>query len=300
MEIQFRKPSFRYAPGQWLFLNVPAVSQWQWHPFTITSAPSDPYISVHIRQVGDFTKTLGQVLGTQTGGSDFDSAFANGGQMPTIRVDGPFGAPAEDVLENEIAVLIGAGIGVTPWASVLKHILNQLKSANSPQRLRRVEFVWYCLPWLSNFRIVPNIDSFEWFKNLIANLEQEVTRTPHDKKNGLPSDSASEFLRVHNYLTAKLDSSTVHNIMINDTDAVNDPLTGLRSHTHYGRPNWKAMFTGMRDGIERGTYIRGLAGMQSKVGVYFCGPAVIAKSLKAECKAASSEYVKCIILGEHS
>ena len=142
MEIQFRKPSFRYQPGQWIFINVPAVSQWQWHPFTITSAPADPYVSIHIRQVGDFTKRLGQVLGTQAVSAGVESALANGRNMPTLRVDGPFGAPAEDVLDNEIAVLVGAGIGVTPWASVLKHILSQFKTAHPPQRLRRVEFIW--------------------------------------------------------------------------------------------------------------------------------------------------------------
>ena len=81
--------------------------------------------------------------------------------------------------------------------------------------------------------------------------------------------------------------------MINDAGAIVDALTGLKSRTHYGRPNWKAIFTGMRDGIERGTYIRGLAGMQSKVGVYFCGPGGLAKTLKRECQDASSEFVKC-------
>ena len=33
--------------------------------------------------------------------------------MPKIKVDGPFGAPAEDVFKSEVAVLVGAGIGVT-------------------------------------------------------------------------------------------------------------------------------------------------------------------------------------------
>lgn len=141
MEIQFRKPSFRYQPGQWIFINVPDVSKWQWHPFTITSCPSDPNVSIHVRQVGDWTKQLGQVLGTHSY-KGIDDAFTNGRNMPTFRVDGPFGAPAEDVLDNEIAVLVGAGIGVTPWASVLKHILSQFKTSNPPQRLRRVEFIW--------------------------------------------------------------------------------------------------------------------------------------------------------------
>ena len=144
MEIQFKKPSFRYQPGQWIFINVPEVSKWQWHPFTITSCPSDPYVSIHIRQVGDFTKSLGNVLESKAVSAG-GNALITARNMPTLRVDGPFGAPAEDVVENEIAVLIGAGIGVTPWASVLKHILSQFKTANPPQRLRRVEFIWYTL-----------------------------------------------------------------------------------------------------------------------------------------------------------
>ena len=75
MEIRFDKPSLKYKSGQWIFLvrplssdevsrdqtddasqNVPDVSGYQWHPFTISSAPDDPYVSVHIRQVGDWTR----------------------------------------------------------------------------------------------------------------------------------------------------------------------------------------------------------------------------------------------------
>lgn len=34
---------------------VPAISRFEWHPFTITSAPEDSVISVHIRKAGDWT-----------------------------------------------------------------------------------------------------------------------------------------------------------------------------------------------------------------------------------------------------
>ena len=36
-----------------------------------------------------------------------------GRSMPTLRIDGPYGAPAEDVFKSEVAVLVAAGIGVT-------------------------------------------------------------------------------------------------------------------------------------------------------------------------------------------
>jgi NADPH oxidase len=31
--------------------------------------------------------------------------------LPAVRVDGPFGAPAEDVFSCSVAILVGAGIG---------------------------------------------------------------------------------------------------------------------------------------------------------------------------------------------
>lgn len=32
MELRIIKPSFKYTAGQWLFIQVPDVSGWQWHP----------------------------------------------------------------------------------------------------------------------------------------------------------------------------------------------------------------------------------------------------------------------------
>ena len=51
-------------PGQYTFVNVPSVASTEWHPFTITSAPGDPYVSVHIRVVGDWTEALWKTMHT--------------------------------------------------------------------------------------------------------------------------------------------------------------------------------------------------------------------------------------------
>ena len=31
-----RKPDFHFQPGDWLFVNVPVISKFEWHPFTIS------------------------------------------------------------------------------------------------------------------------------------------------------------------------------------------------------------------------------------------------------------------------
>ena len=43
-----------------------------------------------------------------------------------IYIDGPYGAPSQDWFLYDVAVFIGAGIGVTPFASILKHVLKQM------------------------------------------------------------------------------------------------------------------------------------------------------------------------------
>lgn len=63
VEIQIKKEHTTTRAGQYIFLCCPEVSIWQYHPFTLTSAPEEDYISVHIRMTGNFTKALGKTLG---------------------------------------------------------------------------------------------------------------------------------------------------------------------------------------------------------------------------------------------
>ena len=101
------------------------------HLYINFSAPEEDYISVHIRVVGDFTRELAKALGC-----DFDKKSGEKDEkgekgrlagtevtppvnriLPRIMVDGPFGSASEDFLKFETVLLVGAGIGVTPFAS---------------------------------------------------------------------------------------------------------------------------------------------------------------------------------------
>ena len=337
VEIQMSKPSMKYKPGQWCMINVPAVSRTQWHPFTITSCPFDPYVSVHVRQIGDWTRDLGDALGagpTQAG--EFDSPDPNamyeialelGQEMPSIRIDGPYGAPAEDVFDNEIAVLIGTGIGVTPWASILKNIWHLRAGPNPPRRLKRVEFIWIC----------KDTSSFEWFHTLLQSLEaqsqDEAVVTKDDSSAIANMTSPSEFLRIHTYLTQRLDMDTAANIYLNTVGASLDPLTELRSRTNFGRPDFKRLFGAMRDGLKDGSYLGGMdvmptasptpgyegaaasqapeatTGMglgikkkkarRAEIGVYFCGPNTAARDIRTATKEATDRDVRFRFWKEH-
>jgi len=297
MELRIVKPSFKYVAGQWLFIQVPEISGFQWHPFTITSAPEDPYVSLHIRQVGDWTQALGDRLGVgpsvvatmtqaamkgaekdeKTGitRGDFVEIDSANVTLPSVRIDGPFGAPAEDVFNCEVAVLVGAGIGVTPFASILKHIWYRQKRGNIGT-LRRVEFFWVC-------RDAP---SFGWFQTLL----QEVEAAQADPN----------FLRINIYLTQKISEDMLWNIAVNDAGAEYDPLTLLRTRTMFGRPDWMTIYGQMKQAIETGQYIPGSKSqLKTKVGTYFCGPTPLAKAIREATVHHSSANVNFSFAKEH-
>lgn len=94
-----------FAPGQFAWLtigNTPyALEQ---HPFSMSSSAARPErISFTIKELGDFTRRVGQVrVGTR--------AF----------VDGPYGAFTLDEAADDGVVLIAGGVGVTPMMSILR------------------------------------------------------------------------------------------------------------------------------------------------------------------------------------
>lgn len=80
--------------------------------------------------------------------------------------------------------------------------------------------------------------------------------------------SVANFLRINIYLTQKISEDMLWNIAINDAGAEYDPLTLLRTRTMFGRPDWKAIYSQMRQAIETGQYLPGSnAQLKTKVGV---------------------------------
>lgn len=156
VEVQIKKEKTTMRAGQYIFINCPDISYWQWHPFTLTSAPEEDFISVNIKMVGDWTKAFGQALGADTSKAKKTPAEQRDNQLidnanfkavlPRIMVDGPFGSASEDYHKFEVVMLCAAGIGVTPFASILKSIWYRMNSTTPGKRsrLRKVYFIHIC------------------------------------------------------------------------------------------------------------------------------------------------------------
>jgi respiratory burst oxidase len=50
--------------------------------------------------------------------------------LPKLLVDGPYGAPAQDFRNYDVLLLVGLGIGATPFISILRDLLNNIKIAD--------------------------------------------------------------------------------------------------------------------------------------------------------------------------
>ncbi|KAB2072469.1 hypothetical protein ES319_A07G018400v1 [Gossypium barbadense] len=264
--VMSKPQGFKYKSGQYIFLQCPSISPFEWHPFSITSAPGDEYLSVHIRTVGDWTKELKRVF-TEVNDSPFvigrarfgGPGYIDNNCQPKLLVDGPYGAPAQDYRNYDVLLLVGLGIGATPFISILRDLLNNsrpedqmdlatemsrsddswnsLASSNytanssltiggkkkSPPRTRNAYFYW----------VTRESGSFEWFKGVM----DEVAEMDHKGQ-----------IELHNYLTSVYEEGDARSTLITMVQALNhakhgvDILSGTRVRTHFARPNWKEVF----------------------------------------------------------
>ncbi|EFX65922.1 hypothetical protein DAPPUDRAFT_263958 [Daphnia pulex] len=131
----YHPPNFKYLSGQQIRLSCTGVKPEEFHSFTLTSAPHENFLSCHIKAQGPWTWKLRNY---------FDPSNFNPKEMdPKIQLDGPFGGGNQDWYKFEVAVMVGGGIGVTPYAS----ILNDLVFGTSTNRYsgvacKKVYFLW--------------------------------------------------------------------------------------------------------------------------------------------------------------
>ncbi|XP_069766258.1 NADPH oxidase 5 [Narcine bancroftii] len=349
-----RSTFFHYKPGDYVYLNIPEIAKYEWHPFTISSAPEQQdTIWLHIRSLGQWTNQLYEYfrLPGRSGkepkrltknlqnkkhqkcsqecmihsAASNDSVATNkddkveltsykqcesdplemtiqldGADGPQSRevstklgenhqyckikcyIDGPYGTPTRTIFTSQHAVLIGAGIGITPFASILQSIMYRyrMRKQNCPNcsyswcenlkdnemNLRKVDFIW----------INRDQKSFEWFVSLLTKLEMDQA----------DEEPQGRFLEMHMYMTSALSKNDMKALglqMALDLLAKKekrDSITGLRTRTQPGRPDWSKVF--QRISEEK----------KGKVHVFFCGSPVLAKTIKAQCEHFNFKFYK--------
>jgi predicted ferric reductase/Ca2+-binding EF-hand superfamily protein len=244
-----RPPGFSHRPGDYAFLRIPAIAKHEWHPFTISSAPERDALGFHVRSLGNWTAALRRRV-------EADEATRAGAPLVAY-VDGPYGSPSAHIFDSRFAVFIAAGIGVTPFASVLESLVLR-SNAESPPKLERAHFFWL------------NKDqySFEWFFDLLTELENADHKA---------------MLDVHLCMTGGRAGASAFGLElareIMRESGQSDVVTGLRTHTHMGRPDWNEMLGAIKD-----------AHAGETVRVFFCGPPGLGATIRKVCAALDMPF----------
>lgn len=86
--------------------------------------------------------------------------------MPILRIDGPHAAPAEHYTSYGTVMLVGAGIGLTPCASILTALTRYRWKKNFPPEI--LHFYW----------IVRHneVDSYQWLVHLLTGTPLFLSR----------------------------------------------------------------------------------------------------------------------------
>ena len=124
----------KYVPGSYYFLNIPAVSNIEWHPISVSehvSKKGDSYLMFHVKSMAH--NAWSYQLSTFAG--------ATGSATPTIAVDGPFGCLTVDPVQYHVISLFCGGIGVTPLLPTLEYLLDEKARGRLPLAVR-IEFHW--------------------------------------------------------------------------------------------------------------------------------------------------------------
>nr|XP_021523184.1 NADPH oxidase 5-like isoform X2 [Aotus nancymaae] len=188
-------------------------------------------------------------------------------------IDGPYGTPTRRIFASEHAVLIGAGIGITCFASILQSIMYRhqkrkrvcpncqhswIEGVQDNMKLHKVDFIWI------------NRDqwSFKWFVSLLTKLEMDQAKEAQ----------CGRFLELHMYMTSALGKNDMKAIGLQVAldllakKEKKDSITGLQMCTQPGRPDWNKVF--QKVATEK----------KGKVQVFFCGSPALVKVLKGHCE----------------
>lgn len=200
-------------------------------------------MSLHIRAVGPWTSKLR------------DRVNCDKQDFPCVRINGPFGNAHQTWYNFDCSIMIGAGIGVTPYASILKDVARRLGRKDGDfGRTKKLYFIW----------VTRSQKHFEWLTEIIAKVE-EISK----------NYEVDGFFESHIYITQFYDKFDLRTTMLYLSErhfqrtGGRSLFTGLEGTTHFGRPDFEnVLYTIQYSNPELDNF-----------GVFSTGPPAVTKSV---------------------
>lgn len=236
VKICFENSNFHYKAGQYVFVCVPEISIWEWHPISLSSCPNEKAVSLHVRVLGDWTKKLYDLSGRENATTKvwFDGPYGN----CTLNIDSD---------EYELFLLISGGIGITP----LQSICNQLVYEHlRGRKIKKIFFIWSVKDKFLYQTVSDNTDAF-YLKNLPITNKLPFAFQP----NVLIKHEHEQVLNSFFHLTSVRNESEYYKGNINPQE---------QKLLRFGRPNLPSYFEKMKQVAKDNNL--------TKVAVLCCGP----------------------------
>ncbi|EXJ76046.1 uncharacterized protein A1O5_00554 [Cladophialophora psammophila CBS 110553] len=247
---------FKYQGGQYILLLLPSISDFQWHPLTVSGFDGGrPYIYMKA-------------------GGNWSARVRRSGRFAPARLDGPFGAPSQRFFDYKYNILIGTGIGITPSLSTL----DRLKERDHPWAMQDTASP----PSISH---IPDDDTLN-VDETSHSVDIYWTSRRADSILWLvpvlaEASSASQNRRIQFALTAFITQSNASDSLKASVEQEKSELLNYRGHVQYQRPDFTKLLT-----EHYGKMCHSLFRPQKgrvRVGVFFCGQRAVRKQLQMLC-----------------
>jgi len=130
-KISIDAATYRFIPGQYMFICIPQLGFFDWHPFSISVDDQDSTkVAFYVKNLGDWTERLMHFVDEAEG--DVDAK---------ILCEGPYGSPRLDLEGSRYRnfCLVSGGIGVTPNAFMAQRLMEEKKAGRAVENVR---FCW--------------------------------------------------------------------------------------------------------------------------------------------------------------
>lgn len=183
--LYFIKPkNYKLVHGQYIYLNIPRIHPLQWHPFTVASSPSSPYLILMIKKAGDWTDKLIKVMHKskckqmkmdELNFKEYENydvfntlndlhqevpmwEARNRNKLfyPKVRIGRACSTPNQTFMDRKDVILIGAGSGISPYLPLLEEAIRMDKGKSNKFDFDSVRLIFIAregvqISWVSNY-----------------------------------------------------------------------------------------------------------------------------------------------------
>jgi len=270
--VELRMERFDFRAGQYIRIAIPELGTLFFHPFTISSAPHDPEVVIHIKAMGDWTRRILELTSRR--------------KAVEVLVEGPYGGISMD-LDNDkrypIVLCVAGGIGITPCRSIAHQLLDDKKRG---RRLGKLQVVWSVrdLAIVRDLPIAPVTSDTSKPTNIVTVagnssyatvlVDSYIDEEQASSSSGSASSTGSgSILQTDIFLTEGGDE-------VGGADQIN---LQFPCSIHYGRPNISKILSDLAMEAQ----LQGVA----RIAVVSCGPKGLVDQVKKFCRSQSNRTV---------